>query len=247
MQLEIISTIVSGLAIILSSYFAYIANRTNKKVNEKDYELSENLKYDILRIIATIRTMDFKAAISGQIKGISYSEESKVLNQLMISPSFLLMLQATPMEERQMIELYFHILAGAGNSNIPADIIRRDCHYIIDVFKDKVNFKGVLDITIIKAIHNLCEIESVVDSSYEKAKATTDSKNGVFESFIQFLVEKGVGDEDVNVFYCLLTNDVEGLESALKRGGNPNVTQREILDRYPEYVNEFNNKVNNQH
>ena len=240
MQLEVISVIVSGLAIIMSSYFAFIANRTNKKVNQKDFEISENLKYDLLKLIATIRTMDFKAAISGHVPNISFATECESLNQLMISPSFLLMLQAIPEEERQMSEMYFHILSCCEKSNIPLIIIRRDCHYILDTLKDKVDFKGVLDISVIKAIHNLCEIESVVDSSYSKSHETGNKQDSLFESFIDFLIEKGVKDEDVNVFHSIFHNDTDALKAALDNGGNPNVTQGDILKKYPTYLEDFN-------
>ena len=64
MILDLISIIVSGFAIIISSYFAQIANRMNKKVNEKDYEISEQLKYDLLKLVATLRFYDSKAALS---------------------------------------------------------------------------------------------------------------------------------------------------------------------------------------
>ena len=240
MKLNILSITVSGLAIIMSSIFAFEANRTNKKVNEKDYAITENLKYDLLELIATIRAMDFKAAISGHIEDLSYETECEALNQLMISPSFLLMLQAMPLKERQISELYFHFLASADKSpTISAVDIRYGCHYILDVLKDKVDIKDVLDITVIKAIHDLCDIESVVDSSYDTMNENAEEEKKVFESFIRFLFEKGVNDEDVNVFYYVLANDVDGLEAALKRGGNPKVTQGEIIERYRQYLEEF--------
>lgn len=242
MQLQIISIIVSGLALIASSYFAFMANRTNKKVNKKDFEISETLKYDILKIIATIRTLDFKAAISNLVPKTSYATECEALNQLMISPSFLLMLQSMPSEERQMTELYFHILSNAENTKTPNNIIRRNCHYILEVLKSKVDFKGVLDISVIKAIHNLCEIESVVDSSYEKSQSNSENKDSLFEQFVHYLIEKGIKDEDLNVLYGVMTNDNKMLETALKNGGNPNVTQGEILKRYQSFVEDFNNR-----
>jgi hypothetical protein len=240
MILDLISIIVSGFAIVISSYFAQMANRMNKKVNEKDYEISEQLKYDLLRLIATLRFYDSKAALSHLTKETLYDRECSSLADLMLSPSYLLLLQSINPEKRDDVELKFYILANNQDNALSVRDIRFFCHYILDIFKSDVDFKGVLDIDVINTLKSFCNIESFADAQYEKMQENKgNNESDEFERFIVFLTDNGVQDADVKLFDGVIKNDKDIVASALDEGAKTNVADKDIIKRYSSLYEQF--------
>ena len=67
----------------------------NRKVNRKDYEISENLKYELLRLVAALRSLDAKAVISPHVEGkMDYTQEIGVISELRMSPGYLVFLHS---------------------------------------------------------------------------------------------------------------------------------------------------------
>ena len=92
-----------SLALIVSGISFYLTNRMNKKVNKKDYEISENLKYEILKLIAALRSLDAKAVLSVHInQKIDYSPEIKIISDLRVSPGYLIFLHSINDDLRTM-------------------------------------------------------------------------------------------------------------------------------------------------
>ncbi|MCY3795237.1 MAG: hypothetical protein OXG51_12805, partial [Gammaproteobacteria bacterium] len=68
-----------------------------------------------------------------------------------------------------------------------------------------------------------------------------DSEMGLlqeeFAAFARYLKEDvRIDDPDLDVFWSVFKSNVQELENALDRGGNPNVTDNEIVRRYREHL-----------
>ena len=161
---------------------------------------------------------------------------------MMLSPSYLLLLQSINAEKRDDVELKFYILANNQDNSLQAGDIRFFCHYILDILKTDVDFKGVLDVDVINTLRGFCDIESFADAQYEKMKENRNagnSKSDEFEQFIAFLVGNGINDADVKLFEGVIKNDKNLVSAALDGGANAKVTDKDIIDRYSSLYEQF--------
>lgn len=238
MQLDVISIIVSGTAIILSSYFAFIANRTNKKVNQKDFEISEELKYDLMKAIAVLRSYDLKAGLLAYYSEVSFDIEANALAVFLASPSYLLLIDAVSKEEREQVELCFHELASS-KGNLPAFKTREFCRHILEVVAKSVDFKNALDINVITVLHQFCELPSFVDSQYERIAQAQKTGELSLDNFAKFLIRCGVQDPNIDIIMCRINNDEKGALAAVQKGGSYHDAGGNLLRRYNQLYKLF--------
>jgi hypothetical protein len=237
--LEIIGQIaVPALALIVSGVSFYLTNRMNRKVNRKDYEISENLKYELLRLIAALRSLDAKAVLSPHLKGkMDYSQEIKVISELRVSPGYLVFLHfITNDDDRFWIDFNIHFLSVEGN-NMSMKDIRKFSNRIINILKNKTDLKGILDLEVLDLMKEICDMKGTAPQ-YEEEKVE-DKEPPIFDSFINYLVSNGNSDPDVKVWYGVLYNNTEVLKQALDAGGNSKSTQQEIVDKYKSEFETF--------
>lgn len=219
------------LALIVSGVSFYLTNRMSKKVNRKDYEISENLKYELLKLIAALRALDAKAVISPHITSkMDYSQEIQVITNLRMSPGYLVFLHSINNDEdRFWVDFNIQYLSVAGKTMSMQDI-RRFSNRLLNLLKDKTNLKGVLDLEVLELMQEFCEMKGTAPAYEEKTNEQNADNN--FRNLIVYLVEQGNDDPDVYVWYGVLNNDTEILKKAIENGGSPNTTQMEIVNRY---------------
>ena len=83
----VVDYLIPIVALIISCVTFYLTNKTNKKVNRKDYEMSENVKYELLQLLATLESIKSKTLVAPHCKvRMNYSEEIATLRKLKVSP-----------------------------------------------------------------------------------------------------------------------------------------------------------------
>lgn len=232
--LEFIGQIaVPALALIVSGLSFYLTNRMNKKVNRKDYEISENLKYELLKLIAALRALDAKAVMSPHVnKTMDYSQEIQVISNLRMSPGYLVFLHSINNDDdRFWIDFNIQLLSVVGKEMSMQDI-RKFSNRLLDLLKNKTNLQGILDLEVLDLMKEFCEMKGTAPEFNDNNSESSFDKK--FKTYIEALVKQGNSDPDVLVWYGVLFSDTEILEKALKDGGRPNITQEEIIKKYKQ-------------
>lgn len=230
---------VSIIALIVSGVSFYLTNRMNKKVNKKDYEISENLKYELMKLIAALRSMDAKAVLTVHFKQkMDYSREIDILADLQTSPGYLLFLNSIENDdERMLLDTYMKILVIDGNT-MSKDDIRILTNKILDSIRYKANLKATLDIDVIALLNDLCTMRGTAPELSEKDKKPS-AKSQMFSMFIQHLVEQGNTDPNVLLFYAVFTENKDLVDEAIASGANPNTRDIELIKKYQKEYDDF--------
>ena len=225
------------LALIVSGISFYLTNRMNKKVNKKDYEISENLKYEIMKLIAALRSMDAKAVLAPHFKqAMDYKQEIDILSKLQTSPGYLLFLHSVASDDdRMMLDLTMKMLVINGNAMNRQDI-RISANRILDFIKNKTNFRDTLDVDVIALLDDLCDMRGTAP---EFDESTVKQDNVKLKDFFEYLIKNGNTDPDVLLFYSIFVNDKELTEKAINLGASLNVTDKELIERYKKEYNAF--------
>ena len=237
--IEFISQIaVPALALVVSGLSFYLTNRMNKKVNRKDYEISENLKYELLRLVAALRSLDAKAVISPHVEGkMDYTQEIGVISELRMSPGYLVFLHSINNDDdRFWIDFNIQMLSITGN-DLSMHEIRMFSNRILNVVKNKTNLKGILDLEMIELMKEFCEMKGTAPE-YKEVKEE-DAADELFKAFVSHLVSEGNDDPDVLVWFAVLHDNTDLLKQALDSGGRPNSTRQDIIDKYKDDFQNF--------
>lgn len=87
--LTLILTIFSLVALIVSARASYKAIETTEKVSSKEYQMTQNMKSDLVELVAALRSIDDKAAMSkSEWKEYDFSSELKLLNDIQSRPGY---------------------------------------------------------------------------------------------------------------------------------------------------------------
>lgn len=228
---------IPAVALIVSSISYYKTNRMSKKVNSKDYEISENLKYELMQLIAVLKSLDSKAALSpGLNVKADYLPEINEISKLVISPSYLVFLRSIDNEkDRSWVDLNIHYLVIRGNEMSRSEV-RQFSNRVLDLIKNTTSLKNTLNLDVFNLMKEFCDMKGAVPK-YEEKEAKND--NEMFSLFLSYLRNNGVDDPDVNVFYGVVNGDEELLKQALNAGGNPNITDKAIIKKYKDLYLSF--------
>lgn len=237
--LEFISDVAfPALALIISCVTFYFTNSMNKKVNKKDFEISENLKYEILRLIAALRSINAKSNLINSLPGrVNYNDEIKIINDLKLSPGFLLFLRAIRSDdERFWLDLHIQLLT-INSSRMSDAEINSIAGKTLNYLKSSTTLKEVLDIEVFELIKEFCDIKGAVPNYVEQKQ---DSKDDAFIQFLTYLKKDlGISDPDINLFIGAATNDAKLVEQALNDGANQKGTHIDIINKYPVEFKKF--------
>lgn len=203
------------------------ANMLTEKINSKEYQMSENLKYELLKVVADLKSIETKASIEHiMFMSMDYSKEVEDIKTLRTSPGYLLYLNSIGNEEyRQFLDLALLMLTHPTDA-FTAEHRRGFSHYALDILRNKTNLDSIsTDVGVL--VEELCDME-IVAPQYK-----TQEANGSLELFLKYLMdEKTINDVDVLFFFGRISNDTILLNQATKEGANTKITILEIIERY---------------
>jgi hypothetical protein len=254
------SAIVAVFALVASIQTAIITRR----VETTGFKISEGVRDDTARLIATFRSLMLKGMLYTQQdfdkrddpKSEAYidvrSEKSEI-QRFMLSPTALAYhLHAAQASAKSKSKddaetrwrTFFLELVGMLNQRNPyllATTAARMEAMIepltkgdLEQMADSLKDIGRALGVMMKAREHDTAIEALMQSAKEK-EATEE----LTHEFILFLERKGIDDPDVKLFSAVFGNDVPAAEAALKSGAKINVTTGEIRRRYQTDFDDF--------
>lgn len=168
--LSLILAGISFLAIVLSVVTFIQSSKITAKVHSKEYQINEDLKYSILQVIATVRSIDAKAAVGLDIEKEhshsivfkpDYSLEMEMITKLQSSPGYLIFLNSIEdTKERFQIESLFRNISMRIENYDNFDI-RRIAHMLMSHIEKGINKKLIKDENVYNQMTKLCKMEGV--------------------------------------------------------------------------------------
>lgn len=235
-MLSLIAIVVSIISIIISNNINIKANELTERVNSKEFEISENLKYELLKVVADLKSIESKAALEPLMAiDFDYSKEAESIAKLRTSPGYLILLNSIEDEgDRMMLDANLLMLSGKIEV-FSSEFKRAFAHNALEDLKNKTNLGKCMSLKFSDLMMNLFDMR-ILAPEYEKQEMP-------FESFVKYLIEKKkIDDNDVLAFYGVIVSDTTIMNKALDAGANIMITGQEIIERYQEEYEAFVNK-----
>lgn len=208
--LSLASFIVSVFALFASLATIVVTVRTNDKtnvlterLNSKEYQISENLKFDLIELVAVLRAIDSKAMTALFVDNyeIDYSNELQMLKNIQTRPGYLVFLHSIESDrERKKVEIYVqnfidYFLSSPTTSSTD---IRQQVHKILD-YIGNADLKGSLNMDFEDLLNDLCLTETVFHFRDEYVEVEHEER---YCDFVRYLLHvKCYDDPDLEYFY----------------------------------------------
>ena len=89
----IVTLVISSAALVVSIFSVHISNQTALKISSKEYQMSEDLKYDLIEMAAILRSIDNKADFSNfSGQNVDFSYELQSLKSIQSRPGYIVFL-----------------------------------------------------------------------------------------------------------------------------------------------------------
>jgi len=234
--LAILAIIVS----VASSIFTIVINnKTNdltEKVNSKEYQMSENLKYELLKVVAELKSIESKATIE-RVLGIKqdYSKEVEEIAAFRTSPGFLIYLQSIDNpKDRLSFDLGLLFLT------TPSGALTVEMK--LDVSQNVLNILSRIDIEGMQSLKTSDLIKELSSTASFAPKYNSDDADGedIINQFLEFLMnEKKIVDDDLLLFYRAYNHDTISIRAIGESTENFFTMFLIIADKYQDEYKEF--------
>lgn len=273
MEPTIVAALISGgfaiISLAISLFVNARSNKQNKRLNEqdqelkkqgndilelassRDYELVENVKTDLMSLIAVLHSIGKTSIYMNHMPQgtkMDLSIEYSTLGRIKNSASYLYLLKALKEQNEDNLDLYFwfdvryNILLGTRDTKVALQLLntiknaeldfgRIEQYKVQDVYSEFAKFSAV------GYGDDEGDSEELTDST------PPTGPNDVFEDFVIHLVEeKSCEDPDVMLFYSVFKNDPEITKNALDNGANTRCTDKMIVEKYNQEHKAFVSK-----
>ena len=205
--LSLVLALFSLVAIIISVISIRDTSRLTKKINSKEYQINEEIKYSLFQVIASVRSIDARAAVAldilrnqnipSHIKknyDFGFSHELDIFNKLQSSPGYLLFLESIKnTEERFGVECAFRNIS----MKMPLydySKLREDTHLLMRLIKSNISEELRSKDRLYKTMYDLCEMEGVYTNiDYDNLQKV---KMEVMQ-FLDYLEQQGISNPEV--------------------------------------------------
>lgn len=247
------ASISTSIAIILGA----IALLLTAKVESADYKAEQQIKYDLARLHAALSSAQVRAGIKLDVKlrgATNFSQEKLVAHEFLQSVTgfAFYMLTARKSEESRgspeewrLFHLYIAELVESSDvsvflnratrvqrllSELTSNDIDSLCSSVRDLSGSAANFGWAIEKNLV--------LRAMNEVYGGKATADVDDNSAVLDR-LAYLKSIGVEDPDIDLFIAVHQNDTTSLKSALDRGANMNVTDKQILSRHAEKLKQY--------
>ena len=240
----VVDYLIPIVALIISCVTFYLTNKTNKKVNRKDYEMSENVKYELLQLLATLESIKSKTLVAPHCKvRMNYSEEIATLRKLKVSPGYLILLQSIKDESKRAqfdlnIELIIVQIGGGCSYRDLVPLTNQIAEILQEI--DVLQFSNV---DVASQIKSFLATKGVAQMVKPAENEEVDEESEVIKAFTEYLIMSGCQDPDVELFYGTISNSVDVVKKAIKNGANVQITFGELVKRYNKEYQAFESQA----
>lgn len=240
-------TIISALALVLSGLASYFSYKSTMKVNSKMYQMSEDMKYEVMELVAILRAIDTKAAVSQlDYYRIDYSEEIHALAKIQSSPGFIVYLHSIEdYDERHTLERQIrqltdtYLTSRKWSQKVP--LIRGMIHIIMETLQQHTDLTESMNMPYDDLLKDLCSDGIFADYDFEEMEKAVEKANRETKAFLEYLMKKGIEDPNVEYFYYefIECDQHDKAVAAVKKGARSNVSISEIEKKYNAEYQEF--------
>jgi len=167
------------------------------KINSKEYQIYEDLKYSLMQVIASIRSIDAKAAVGIDSNNNpflkekhkpDFSFEIEIIKKMQSSPGYLIFLHSiNDNKARFEVEAIFRNLSEK-LSLMDYSLIRESTHLLMKYIQNNLN-KELMNDEVYKMMNEFCEMEGVFTNfNYDKLMEYKEEAM----SFKKYLEEKKI-------------------------------------------------------
>lgn len=226
--LTLVLTFFSLVALIISGITSYNANKTTKMVSSQEYQMKENLKYELLKVITELKSIESKITVEPALQ-VDFYQEFASISQLRTSPGYLLLLHSIKNEEdRFELDKNMLLLINSiqfANTNKTLEYI----HNVLDILKGKADPNKVERMDMGELTRVFCEMK-IISPVYQLMGV---EETVLFKKFIEHLVEiKHNTDPIVLLYYGKYFNDREKGSQALDDGADTRISELDIINKY---------------
>lgn len=238
--LTLVLTIFSLVALIISGITSYNANKTTKMVSSKEYQMKENLKFELLKVITELKSIESKIAVEPALQ-VDFHQEFESISQLRTSPGYLLLLHSIKSEEDRF-ELDKNMLLLINSIQLANSGKTLECiHNVLGILKDKADPNKVERMDMDELTRVFCEMK-IIAPVYQMMDI---EETVIFKKFIEYLVDiKHYTDPEVLLYYGKHFNDREKGSQAFDDGADTRISESDIINKYRDdykwFVSDFN-------
>lgn len=240
------------------------AYELNKKVNSKEYEMFENMKFEVLKIIADLKAIDAKIGApvyngddnydyTDKIESlpVDYSQEIESLTKMQSSPGYLLLLHSIKDDnKRKELEETFRFLTMSSLKDV---WVREWVHIIIDSLKENASFENALNMSFDNLVKELCDMKSmytdyyVSDAKKENDKTKKDLVNilvinsSKINEVGSFKLRRFISSPYSDIHENSFVNRYESKKKNYERGGKLNNKKKQSIPCQPKNVRNCKN------
>lgn len=209
--------IISILSLVVSIFVFIRTDLLTKKLSSKEYQINEDLKYSLLQVIASLRSIDCKAAyyldIARNYPGLmnhvkkDFSHEIENMTNLQMTPGYLLFLKSIKDSEARKVIDYNYSKTTLEMPTYDFNFIRRQSHMLLRLIQENLNPTLLNNRKTYQLMIDLCKMEGVFTNfDYDKLLEVEKEVN----SFTEFLERKGIKKYDI-------TYSDEGIVTSLNK------------------------------
>lgn len=180
------------------------AEELTKKINSKEYQIYEDLKYSLLQVIASVRSIDAKAAVyldnlrdphRENKLNQDFSQEIEIISKLQSTPGYLIFLHSIEdSKSRTTIESIFRNLS-MQIGYFDCSSIRAATHMLMNHIKSSINPALINNDEIYDLMIDLCTMDGVFTNfNYDNVLKYKE----LSDKFVKYLESKGIEKYEVS-------------------------------------------------
>lgn len=235
---DIMTTIISGLALIISIISGIFSYKQNYIINQYEFASKEKTKEDVLQLLAALQLIIDKA-IYNHLLEVNLTKEKEVIKDFLLTDTWTTIRYIRRDDEYiRMITVRFLLLLSDENvvrAGKMALYLEKDiskiCEYNLeDILKAKRELKQNLN------RFNLGNESDFNKEWFEKRFKDEDHRDQeICNRLIYLKNEKGIQDYNIDMWIGLLKGDGDMLKNALQNGANAKADIVELLEKYKDY------------
>lgn len=251
---------VSLLIAIIAVITSFISERTARKLSTSDYESSENVKIDTARLLATLRSIMLKASIYSQKNKdmrddssyadyVDLSYEKDVIQEFLTSSTALAYQYFVSKKSKEAgdnpeiwrtFSLQLASIIHTSNPYVAGNIAGK-----VELMLSTISEREMEEMTkvigdLIGAVKFMTEDRegNLIPRVFVESQKETEPTQ--FPRFLDYLIDNGIDDPDVRLFWGVTSDNIEVVENAIDSSAKLDITAGEIINRYKTQWDEFN-------
>lgn len=239
---DIITIIISVIALLISVISGVFTYRQNYYVNQYEFNSKEKTKEDILKLIACLHLMVDKTLYNQMINvEIDIKKEKEIIYDFLLSDTWIAIKYVMMKKEEDIILTTHRFLTIIYNSKISNISNIGDLALILEKQLSKMCEENLKDILKEKRklsgnLERFAQENKFNSECYEKRfKLKNESMRRNLERLMYLKNEKGVQDYNIDLWIGFLNQDTGIVEMAIKNGADPDITIRQLWDKYEDY------------